>query len=152
MRVIETEGRGSRRVFGTRLGRTFAVPVPNSNWNRPPADAVQVDRIQATGDDRWRVPIQSHCENATMKRPQIGISIMLMLVLIFALMSAAMVYAAQIPEVQEDWAMLWGTTPPVSTAGRGPQIVFILFTITSPLLLAMLMSAFMAIWKVIAKP
>lgn len=76
---------------------------------------------------------------------------MLLMVIVFALISAGLVYAARIPEVQEDWAMLWGTTAEVDRTRRGPQILFILFTVTSPLILAMGMSTFLGIWKVISK-
>ncbi|MEM6365014.1 MAG: hypothetical protein AAF539_01865 [Planctomycetota bacterium] len=84
-------------------------------------------------------------------RPQIGISIMLLMMVVFASLMAGLIYAARIPEVQEDWAMLWGTTANVDRTRRTPQILFIFFTVTSPLLLALLMSTFVAIWKVIVR-
>lgn len=41
-RVVETRGRSSRRIGDTeiedvKLGRSFAVPILKSKWNRPPS-------------------------------------------------------------------------------------------------------------------
>ncbi|MEM1225319.1 MAG: hypothetical protein AAGJ40_06465 [Planctomycetota bacterium] len=86
-----------------------------------------------------------------VRPPQVGIAVMLLMVIVFALVSAGLVYAARIPEVQEDWAMLWGTTADVDRSRRAPQILFIFFTVTSPLLLAMFMATLLAVWKAISK-
>ncbi len=69
---------------------------------------------------------------------------MLMMV-IFAVMSAGLLYAAKVPAIQEEWNLLLtgssggstgGSAGGVADAGRGSHIVFIMFTFTSPLLLA----------------
>lgn len=82
---------------------------------------------------------------------QIGISAMLLLVIVAAVISAGLVYAARIPEIQEEMAVLFGTEVTADRTRRGPQILFILFTLTSPLLLAMGLSTAMGIWNSLAK-
>jgi len=77
---------------------------------------------------------------------QIGIGAMLILVIIAAVVSAGLVYAARIPEIQEELSVLFGTEVTADRSRRGPQILFILFTITSPLLLAILLSMATSIW------
>lgn len=81
---------------------------------------------------------------------QIGIAAMLVLVIISAVISAGLVYAARIPEIQEELSVLFGTEITADRSRRGPQILFILFTITSPLLLAMLLSAVNVVWSKIS--
>ena len=82
---------------------------------------------------------------------QIGIASMLVLVVIAALISAGLVYAARIPEIQEEWSVLFGTEVSADHSRRGPQIVFILFTITSPLLIAITLSLVTSVWSNISK-
>ncbi|SMP38575.1 hypothetical protein SAMN06265222_101155 [Neorhodopirellula lusitana] len=76
---------------------------------------------------------------------------MLLLVIVAAVISAGLVYAARIPEIQEEMAVLFGTEVTADRTRRGPQILFILFTLTSPLLLAMGLSTAMGIWNSLAK-
>lgn len=85
-----------------------------------------------------------------VNRLQIGIGAMLVLVIISALISAGLVYAARIPEIQEELSVLFGTEVTADRTRRGPQILFILFTITSPLLLAMLLSVGSTVWAKIS--
>lgn len=80
------------------------------------------------------------------KRPQIGLAAMLVMVILAALVSAGLVYAARIPEIQEELSVLLGTEVTVDHTRRAPQILFILFTVTSPLLLAMFLSLVTTIW------
>jgi len=70
---------------------------------------------------------------------------MMMFVLLFAMISAGLFYAAKIPEIQEEWAVLTGAEVEIDRTRRGPQIFFILFTFTSPLLLAGLLSTIVSI-------
>jgi len=70
---------------------------------------------------------------------------MMLFVLIFAIISAGLFYAARIPEIQEEWAVLTGSDVEIDQARRGPQIFFILFTLTSPLLLAGLLATIVSI-------
>lgn len=82
---------------------------------------------------------------------QIGIAAMLLLVIIAAVISGGLVYAARIPEIQEEMAVLFGTEVTADSTRRGPQILFILFTLTSPLLLAGVLSTVMGLWNSIAR-
>jgi len=86
---------------------------------------------------------------APKSRPtlQIGISAMLLLVIVSAVFSGGLVYAARIPEIQEEFAVLFGTEVTAERTRRGPQILFILFTLTSPLLLAGILSTVMALQR-----
>ncbi|EMI57406.1 hypothetical protein [Rhodopirellula sallentina] len=103
---------------------------------------------------------QSHAPSATPTQPtdadgsrqskhhpvQIGIAPMLILVVVAAVISAGLVYAAKIPEIQEELSVLFGTPVTADRSRRGPQILFILFTVTSPLLLAGMLSLGTLIW------
>ena len=85
--------------------------------------------------------------SSSRPKPQIGIAAMLLLVLVSAVFSGGLVYATRTPEIQEELAVLFGTEVTADRTRRGPQILFILFTLTSPLLLAGLLSTAMAIKK-----
>lgn len=76
---------------------------------------------------------------------------MLVLVIVAALISAGLVYAARIPEIQEEWSVLFGTEVTADRSRRGPQILFILFTITSPLLIAISLSLMTSFWGLVSK-
>lgn len=76
---------------------------------------------------------------------------MLLLVVIAAVISAGLVYAARIPEIQEEMSLIFGTEVTADRTRRGPQILFILFTLTSPLLLASGMSLALGFWNALAK-
>lgn len=82
---------------------------------------------------------------APQRRPQISLALMLLLMSIFAVMSAGMFYASRVGAVQADLALLSQSLPeqpqqPPRRAQRATHLVFLMFTYTSPLLLAMLLS------------
>ncbi|TWU41672.1 hypothetical protein Q31b_31260 [Novipirellula aureliae] len=63
----------------------------------------------------------------------------MLLMLIFALISAGILYASRVDAVQEEINLLvegTSTGSGASKSGRLPHLVFIMFTFTSPLLLA----------------
>jgi len=65
---------------------------------------------------------------------------MLLLMSIFALMSAGMYYASRVGAVQDEIALLTGAESASSTTpNRIAHLTFLMFTYTSPLLLAMLL-------------
>ncbi len=75
---------------------------------------------------------------------------MLMLMLIFSFISAGLYYAARVPSIQQDIDMM--VTGKISGTksedpGRLAHITFIMFTFTSPLLLAGCISTGMAILR-----
>ena len=72
----------------------------------------------------------------------------MLLMVVFAVISAGMFYATQVPAVQNDISlMMGGDTASAEDVGRGAQITFIMFTFTSPLILAGLLSTAMAILR-----
>ncbi|MCM2372807.1 hypothetical protein [Aporhodopirellula aestuarii] len=83
----------------------------------------------------------------TTQPMQIGIGVMLILVIVCAVISAGLVYAARIPEIQEELSVLFGTPVTADRSRRGPQILFILFTVTAPLQLAMALSLTTSLWS-----
>lgn len=90
-------------------------------------------------------------EGTSRPQLQIGISAMLLLVVVAAVISAGLVYAARIPEIQEEMSVLFGTEVTADSTRRGPQILFILFTLTSPLLLATGLSIGVGLWNKMAQ-
>ena len=64
---------------------------------------------------------------------------MMMLMLIFSFISAGLFYAARVPAIQNEISMFMTgqvTDGSEEEAGRMAQIAFVMFTYTSPLLLA----------------
>ena len=71
--------------------------------------------------------------------PQISIAFMMMLMLIFSFISAGLFYASRVPAIQNEISMFMTgqvTDGSEEEAGRMAQIAFVMFTYTSPLLLA----------------
>lgn len=80
--------------------------------------------------------------------PQISLSVMLLLMAVFAVMSAGLFYASGVPAVQEELSVLFGDRGGTAEdVGRLAHIVFIMFTFTSPLLLAGVLSTGLAILR-----
>jgi hypothetical protein len=73
----------------------------------------------------------------TPTRPQISITLMLLFLSIFAVMAAGLFYASRVGSVRNELAVLAGTAP--EPASRVAHLAFLLFTYTSPLLLALLL-------------
>jgi hypothetical protein len=74
------------------------------------------------------------------QRPQISISLMLLMMSIFAIMSAGLFYASRVGEIRNEMAVLTGTpTSGAEPPDRVAHLVFLLFTYTSPLLLALVL-------------
>ena len=74
---------------------------------------------------------------------------MLLMTVIFAVISAGCFYASRVQAVQDDLNVLFNGEVASSSAdvGRTSHLVFILFTLTSPLLLAGMMSTGMAVLR-----
>ncbi len=80
--------------------------------------------------------------------PQISLSFMMLMMVIFAVISAALFYAARVPAVQDELSGLLGRrTTNGEDIGRSAQITFIMFTFTSPLILAGLLSTALALLR-----
>jgi hypothetical protein len=77
---------------------------------------------------------------ATKHRPQISLALMLLLMSIFAVMSAGMFYASRVGAVRDELALLTGSTAAsTGESSRVAHLVFLMFTYTSPILLAVLL-------------
>ena len=73
---------------------------------------------------------------------------MMLMMVIFAVMSAGLFYASRVPAVQQELEVLVGGQAGDSQdVGRLAHIVFIMFTFTSPLLLAGVLSTGLAILR-----
>ena len=71
---------------------------------------------------------------------------MLLIMIVFAIMSAGLFYASRVPTFrQEIEVFLTGKKSSSDTAGHSAHIVFIMFTFTSPLLLAGVLSTYVGI-------
>ncbi|OYP31130.1 hypothetical protein [Rhodopirellula sp. MGV] len=81
------------------------------------------------------------------QRFQISLSLMLLLMVVFAFMSAALFYASRVPMIREEISvLLYGkTSDGGEDAGRLAHRAFIMFTFTSPLLLAGTLSLIMGV-------
>jgi hypothetical protein len=79
--------------------------------------------------------------------PQMSLSFMLLMMVIFAVISAGLFYASQVPAVQDEINGLMGNKSEASSEdiGRTAQITFIMFTFTSPLILAGVLSTAMSV-------
>ena len=75
----------------------------------------------------------------TPTRPQISITLMLLFLSIFAVMAAGLFYASRVGGVRNELAVLAGTAAAPEPANRVAHLAFLLFTYTSPLLLALLL-------------
>ncbi len=96
------------------------------------------------------VPSDTPEQTATRRHPpQMSLAFMLLMMVIFAMLSAGMFYAARVPAVQEEIAILFGSDVQVDEGrvGRIAQIGFILFTFTSPLLLAGFLATCMSLLR-----
>ncbi len=85
--------------------------------------------------------------NRIRQRPQVSLQLMLMMMVIFAVMSAGLFYATRVAAIQTELSILTGARFDGVTANRKTQLIFLMFTYTSPLLLAMLFGAIVATYR-----
>ena len=78
---------------------------------------------------------------------QISIGMMMLIMVVFAVMSAGLFYASRVPAVRDEIAALVQGKASASgeDVGRKAHIAFIMFTFTSPLILAGALSTGMSI-------
>jgi hypothetical protein len=84
------------------------------------------------------------------RRPfQISIGFMMLMMVIFSFMSAGLYYASRVPLVQEEISVLFHgkSSGDGEDVGRLAHITFIMFTFTSPLILASVLSTGMAVLR-----
>jgi len=77
-----------------------------------------------------------------------SLAFMLMMMVIFSVISAGFFYASRVPAIQAELeAWTGGSVSSSRETGRLPHIVFIMFTFTSPLLLAGFLSTALAVLR-----
>jgi hypothetical protein len=78
---------------------------------------------------------------------QVSIGMMMLMMVVFAIMSAGLFYASRVPVVQDEIAALVRRKTATSgeDVGRAAHIAFIMFTFSSPLILAGVLSTGMSI-------
>ena len=71
-----------------------------------------------------------------------SLAMMLLLMAVFGVVSAGLLYASKVPAIQSEWSALTGQSFEAmdQRSGRTRQVLFIVFTFTSPILLASLLS------------
>lgn len=80
--------------------------------------------------------------------PQMSLGFMMLMMVIFAVMSAGFFYASRVPAVQQEIDLLiGGESGGGEEVGRTAHLAFIMFTLTSPLLLAGALSTGMAVLR-----
>ena len=81
--------------------------------------------------------------------PQISLGFMLLITVVLAVMSAGLFYASRVGAVQDEISVLSGGS--VESGGVDPSrfshVVFIMFTFTSPLILAGVLSSVVGVMK-----
>ena len=112
--------------------------------SRDPLAAEPATSEPATGESRF----------GRFRGPQISLLMLFLIMMIFAVISAGLLYASRVPAVREEWAALTGMDPIDAGAGEGrtAHLFFILFTLTAPLLLAGVLSTGVAILRRVASP
>lgn len=95
-----------------------------------------------------RLRVMNQPYPARRRPPQISLSFMMLMMVIFAVMSAGLFYASRVPAVQQELELVVGDQlGSADEVGRLAHIVFIMFTFTSPLLLAGVLSTGLAILR-----
>lgn len=89
----------------------------------------------------------NHPTSKHRRPPQISLSFMLLMMVIFSMMSAGLFYASRVPAVQEEINVLvrGKSGGDREDVGRLAHITFIMFTFTSPLILASVLSTGLAV-------
>lgn len=71
-----------------------------------------------------------------MKRPQVSLLMLILLMNVFIVMSVAMLYASRVGAVQDEMTV-FGVSGSSGQSNRTAHLTFLMFTYSSPLLLAM---------------
>ena len=83
------------------------------------------------------------------KPPQMSLGFMLLMMIVFSVMSAGLFYASRVPAVEEEIEVLvhGRTGDGEDEVGRLAHVTFIMFTFTSPLILAGVLSTGVAVLR-----
>lgn len=80
-------------------------------------------------------------------RPQISLALMLLMMCILCAMLAAMFYASRVPAISAEVYGWFGKQAPAGETDRRIHLSFLLFTYSSPLLLAGILSGILAVLR-----
>jgi hypothetical protein len=85
--------------------------------------------------------------------PQMSLSFMMLMMIVFSVMSAGLFYASRVDAVQDEIEVIFHGRSGVEgeEVGRLAHITFIMFTFTSPLILAGILSTGMAVLRWLEK-
>lgn len=110
-------------------------------------DGEQRDRLSA--DQLGGTSPVNDARRRSFGAPQISLGFMLLMMVVLATISAGFLYAARVPAVQDEISALTGSQTGQSSedVGRLAHIVFIMFTFTSPLILAGIMSMALGVFR-----
>ncbi len=101
---------------------------------------------QTVPSDRVESRVNARVNSPANRMPQISVAFLLGVTLIFAvMMTAGLVYGLRVPAVREEFG--WMTSSRPGESSHSAHLKFILFTLTSPLVLAGLLSTLMAVLK-----
>jgi len=76
---------------------------------------------------------------------------MILLMSIFAVMSAGMFYASRVGAIQDEISVFGGGSS-ASEPNRTAHLIFLMFTYTSPLLLAMILGTIVSVMRFLNRP
>lgn len=76
---------------------------------------------------------------------------MILLMSIFAVMSAGMFYASRVGAIQDEISIFGGNASSAEP-NRTAHLIFLMFTYTSPLLLAMLLGTIVSVMRFLNRP
>ena len=102
-----------------------------------------MNAFERSSESPDRQPAESeHDRGVGVPRFRISLSLMLVMMVVFAFLSAALFYAGQVPMIREELSQLFYGESGKSgeDLGRLAHRTFILFTVTSPLMLACILS------------
>jgi len=82
------------------------------------------------------------------RRPQISLALVMLLMVVFAVFSAGLLYMSRVPAIQSELSSFGGGDIEIDEdIGRTAHLMFIMFTFTSPLILAIVVSTALAIFR-----
>ncbi|WP_164100595.1 hypothetical protein [Candidatus Laterigemmans baculatus] len=82
------------------------------------------------------------------KPPQMSLSFMLLMNVIFCVLAGAVYWASRVPAVASEVSVLLGGSGGGSGSGsRKMHVIFVMFTYTAPLLLAGVLSTLLGFWR-----
>ena len=89
----------------------------------------------------------THVSDTVQPAMQVSLGTLMLMMLVFSIISAGLYHASRVPAINEEWQSLFGRSGTSTHTDRSLHIVFLLFTYTTPLLMAGLLSTATGIWS-----